>query len=556
MPAVRGVSTARSFAIGLTIAAAAIVYGVLGLGSHGLTGDSPSLFYAGDRTLFWLTHRQVHGALNFNGPEPEGFRTDFVRDPEIEDPLHYPVFPALCAALTSWALHDRLGWLNVIDAHHLGLVLMHGFALLVEYLLLERLVGRRAAVSSVIALALFPSAVGHAFNNPKDWPCAQFYACAVLAAGVGLIEQRGRWLLLAGLFTGLALSAKLNGLFALATVALWFPVSYLLLYRRARPLSAGVVAGLLSMPYIAGMTFFVLWPWLYHGELPDWWHHIYEYGRFMLNIGRGTRTTWTDFPLRPILFMTPPLVLGCAAAYLALGWRGGRERAAMWALVVIWLAVPLVRIAAPHSNFLDANRHFIEYVPALSVMAGCGFDAICSWLSGVSARWLRPDAGGRALKQVVYVASVTFVVWPIAEYAPYETTYFNGFIGGLGGAQRTRLFETRDADLRIIGTEGDYWFNSLRQGLSEIRSQMQGLERVGVCGPSRVLARMNWGNSRSPEFVDSWTGDPDRGDFVYVMPRGVFCEPDLVERLKAGRPLVRQIERGGGLIYLVLGPRR
>jgi hypothetical protein len=68
---------------------------------------------------------------------------------------------------------------------------------------------------------------------------------------------------------------------------------------------------------------------------------------------------------------------------------------------------------------------------------------------------------------------------------------------------------------------------------------------------------MNWGSPVSPPFVDTWTGDdPDRGDFVYVMPRGVFCEPSLVERLQRGRPLISRVERGGGLIYMVLGARR
>jgi hypothetical protein len=550
------------FAASVSIAALAVLYGLVGLRFHGVTSDSPSLFYAGDRTLYWLSDRDVPGALDFLGPDPPAFHSDFHRDPEFEDPMHYPVFPGLAAAVTSRIFHDRLGWVDAIDGHHLALILLHAFALFVECLLLTRLVGQRAAVAATLALALFPSAVGQAFNNAKDWPCAQFYACAILAVAIGIIEQRGRWLLMAGVFTGLALASKLNGVFVFVTILLWTPFAYVFHYYRQRDVPATVVAGYLSGPYVAGGVFLLLWPWLYQGLLPDWWAHISEYVRFMVTIGRGTRQTWTDFPLRPLIFMTPPLVLACASVYLALGWRHSRRRAGLWSLFCLWLAVPILRIAAPRSNFLDANRHFIEYIPALCVMAGCGFDMLCDLAFGETSRvqhWLERRSWGWVVRPGLYVACLGVLVVPIATYAPYETTYFNRLIGGLRGAQRGNgLFTLEVADLRLQGTEGDYWFNSLRTALNNIRAQMHGEETIGLCGPSAGLARANWGNSHPPKFSDSWDAalaDPDAGAFVYVMPRGVFCEAALIERLQRGRPVLERVERGGGLIYLVLGPR-
>jgi len=551
--------THSSLAVSLIIAGLALAYGVVQLPRHGLTTDSPSLFYAGDRTLYWMTHRDVPGALDFHSRDsPPGFHSDFVRDPEFLDPVHYPVFPGLVAAITSSLFHDALGWLDVIDGHHLGLVVLHAVALCLECLLLTRLVGRRAAVAATIALALFPSAVGHSFNNAKDWPCAQFYACAILATGVGVLEDRGRWLVLAGIFTGLALASKLNAVFFVVTLALWGPVVYLTRYWRRRPISAGLVAGLFSLPYIAAATFFVVWPWLYQGGLRDWWMHINEYIWFMVNIGRGARDTWTDFPFRPLLFMTPPLVLVCAAAFVFAGWRGDRNRLTLWTLFTLWLAVPILRIAAPGSNFLDANRHFIEYVPALCVLAGCGFDLLCTL--AFDRRLPAPESRSRAQRlrrPVVYALSFASLVWPIAAYAPYEATYFNAMAGGLKGAQAgPGLFAMDIADRRLQGTEGDYWYSSLRQGLRDIRASMRGPSTIGLCGPSAALARMNWSDSRAPKFIDSWNfDDPDTAEFVYVMPRGVFCEPALIERLQRGRPVIQRVERGGGLIYLVLGPR-
>jgi hypothetical protein len=174
-------------------------------------------------------------------------------------------------------------------------------------------------------------------------------------------------------------------------------------------------------------------------------------------------------------------------------------------------------------------------------------------LSGL--RWSKGREG--IFATLLCLLCVGALVWPILRYAPYETTYFNALIGGLRGAQRGEgLFAMDVGDRRLKGTEGDYWFNSLRQGLRDIRAQMRGHETVGLCGPSAVVARMNWGGSPAPPFVDNWNfDDPDRGDFIYVMPRGVFCERSVVERLQRGRPVISQVERGGGLIYLILGPR-
>ena len=112
------------------------------------------------------------------------------------------------------------------------------------------------------------------------------------------------------------------------------------------------------------------------------------------------------------------------------------------------------------------------------------------------------------------------------------------------------------ADLRLEGTEGDYWYNSLRHGLRDIRSVMHGDEVIGLCGPDAALARINWGSPPAPQFADAHGGDPDQGDFVYVMPRGVFCTRERIDQLARGRTVVTRVQRGGGLIYMVLGPRR
>src|SRR5579872_5552885 len=110
--------------IALFVALAWTAFAALTLTSFGLTSDSPSLFYAGDRHLFWIFHSSTPGSLNFMVPDPPTFHSHFFRFPEWQDPLHYPVFPGFVAAVVSAIFSDALGWMGAIDGHQFGLALL------------------------------------------------------------------------------------------------------------------------------------------------------------------------------------------------------------------------------------------------------------------------------------------------------------------------------------------------------------------------------------------------------------------------------------------------
>ena len=527
------------------------------MGGHGITYDEPALYHAGDRTLYWLQHPGTEDALRFDLPAPPDFHSDFDRFPDPNDPLHYPVFPGFVAAVTNWLFNTRLGLLNGIDGHHLGILLLHVTALWMFCVYTSRLLGREAGIAGTIALALFPCAVGHSFNDAKDWPCAQFYGLSILALGVGVIEARVRHLLIAGVLLGLALSAKLNGIFALVTMVAWTPVAYVSLFFRRKPLPAAVVGGYLLVPYIAGAVFFALWPWLYQGHVNDWWHHLSDYVTFIVNYGAGSRQTWTAYSLRCLVYMSPPLVLAAAAVYMAVGWRGDGRARATYALLMLWLAIPILRIAAPGSNFYDANRHFIEYVPALCAIAGAG----AAWAGARLLRLARtPRAAlrGRApgyILSALCAAAIAVMAWRIGQYSPFEAVYFNFLIGGMGESQRRGLFAMGPpVDHRVNGTEGDYWLSSMREGLA-VASRYVGVgEAIGMCPGGDLIPSLpdaNWPGAHKPWVIDA----TDEARVVYVAPREFLCGLARVRELEAQRAVLHRVERGGGLVYEILGRR-
>ena len=545
----------------LAIAAALVTFQLATLSSYGLTCDSPSLFYAGDRLLYFFQHPSQPGALDLLADhEPPGFVKTFDRFPDQKDPVHYPVLPGFFAAFADDVLRVRLHWVTVpMDGHHIGLILLNGIALFLFGLYSCALLGRGAGIAATLILALFPCAFGHAVNNAKDWPCAQFYGLAVMAAGVGVIRERARHLLAAGVLLGVGLSCKMNAAFVMPTVVLWGPVAYAVLHHRRKPLTPGVVGGYLLAPYVAFLVFFLCWPWLYYGRIPEWWEHLSEYIHFMVNYGAGKRAGWTVYSLSCFFFMSPPAVLALAALYLGAGWRKSREALATWALLVLWCGLPILRIAAPNSNFYDGNRHFIEYVPALSAMGGAGAAMLWTWArQQLTLPRFATLLGGRPGLLLPLGVAFGFLVIaePVAEYHPFEATYFNFLVGGLGGAQQRGLFAFGPpADIRVNGTEGDYWFTSSRIGARELRKIMKPGDRLSMCGPGRAHAEMNWIEQPLPHLYEAHEPEFPDVDYLYVSPRETLCWWRQVRKLESERPILKRVERGGGLVFEILGPK-
>jgi hypothetical protein len=223
-------------------------------------------------------------------------------------------------------------------------------------------------------------------------------------------------------------------------------------------------------------------------------------------------------------------------------------------LLWIWLLLPLLRIARPHANFYDGNRHFIEYVPALCALAGLGVAEL--WRAArpiVAARF--GAAGVRGVAVAAIAGGALALVWPLWAYHPFELAYFNVLAGGLGGAQRDGLFRSASTPL-ANGTEGDYWSSSLREGMRAAAAATPPGHAIGVCTWLPALADIDReGDGRGPP--PEVTAETGRADVavVYVSPREKRCSWKKVHELERQRALVQRVERGGGLIYELLGPR-
>jgi hypothetical protein len=538
----------RALLLSAGIALGWLVFGVASLGRYGIAIDSPALFYAGDRVVFALKHPRRAGVLDFGGAEPSGFHSDYGRQPAWDDPLHYPALPGIVGALTAEVFHARLGWLGNLDAHHLGLVLLHVFGIFCFTAYACLLLGNFSGVCAGVALALYPTAIEQAFTNPKDWPCALYYGAGMLAVGYAFISGRARHVLAAATLFGVSLGAKANAAFALLTIVLYAPLAWVLLYRGRERLSKKVIAAFAAAPLVSFSIFFVFWPWLYQGPASGWFRHLSDYVKFIAGFGRGSRMTFTLYPFKAVAVLSPPLVLLSATIYTILGgFRGTRQSAAVYWLHILWIGVVLGRIAAPGSNFYDGTRHFLEYIPALCSMAGAGAGLIAraavTRFASLAKPWVVVPAAALALGSLIL---------PVVRYHPYELAYFNVFAGGLGGAQRHQvLCQPPPQDYRACGTEGDYWFSSVREADRVLSHIVKPGQSVGWCGLWGWQFTLDWPKGAP---APAW-GSIDGASYLLVVPRGCEATQQDLDANPLLRPLLFEARRGGGLIYRIYGPR-
>jgi len=110
------------------------------------------------------------------------------------------------------------------------------------------------------------------------------------------------------------------------------------------------------------------------------------------------------------------------------------------------------------------------------------------------------------------------------------------------------------ADQRSAGTEGDYWYQSLRQAFIQANRLLPVPADIVLCSAPVVLGEAN--RTGQPLRPISFTSiRAPRAPLVWVSPREGACSWRMVRQLETERPVLLRVERGGGLIYELLGPR-
>ena len=419
--------------------------GLLTYRDYGLSWDEPLFYDYADSIKLAYTPQAFSPSFNF----------EQVYGPSATDHKYYGPAYLLPARPVQQAVMALLG-ADRASAWHLVNFLAFQLGLLFFYLLLRRWFDPWPAAAASAFFAWQPVIWGHAFINPKDMPFMEFFIIAVVL-GLWMVDsfqaqdRKKMWLLiiLAGLMLGATTAVRVIGPLAGLVVFVYF-----LAYRNWRAFPTFLAYGLISI-----LVMFLAWPFLWAdplNRLVEVLNHM-SYNPtqlavlFMGQMYRAATLPRRYFPqMLGITLTEPTWLLFASGVGLALfkAWRDKQRRFYSALVVIGWFFLMLAYVLIKRPPMYDGFRHFMFTMPPVFAAVGFVFQFLYEKLK----------------PRVLWAAAVVLLLLPglvgTFQLHPYEYSYYNVFVGGVGGAYRS--YET------------DYWLTCYKDSLEWLRANQPG----------------------------------------------------------------------------------
>jgi hypothetical protein len=194
-------------------------------------------------------------------------------------------------------------------------------------------------------------------------------------------------------------------------------------------------------------VYIISWPYLY-ADIP---HRLREYWGYIIKRGvGGDLHAFNLDPLKQAFFTMPEFMLVMLLiGVFAILFKKRRVKTPFERCLILWLILPILRVSIPGAINFNGIRHFLEFLPAASLIAGYGASHTVKWLY----EWKRLS---RPLIQgCIFILLALNLAYIYANFYPFLHIYYNQFTGGLDGAHE-----------HFLNSEApDYWASSYRQGI-------------------------------------------------------------------------------------------
>lgn len=355
----------------------------------------------------------------------------------VEDP--FGPFTQIIPSASYLLFYDKLHILPFDSAYNLPSVVFGSLGVLVLFLFLYEAVNFRAALFSSVFLALLPTHFGYLHNNMKDVPNAFAFTLAVFMFWRLVRYQRIRDLILAIAGFAFAFNVKINSVMIPVICLIWFILGQRL---ELIKIIKGKLGLLLQPRYKLIIIYFLLSPL---AAVAVWWPFWrnplgkllelpYFYSHNTLNMPvlfaggiyrSGINIPWV-YPWVYIFITTPiAILLSFLAGSIVVAIKLFKKND-IYPLLIIWLITPLLRYLSPKVSAIDGMRHFMEIIYPLSALAGVGFYTISDYLE--------KKAKIKKAGLVLFVFVTVALIYNLAKYHPYQTSFYNILVGGIKGA--------------------------------------------------------------------------------------------------------------------------
>lgn len=380
------------------------------------------------------------------------------------DGFGHPPVSDILSSVFNKILFGRLRLINDIDAYRVYGVFLAACLVGLVFWWGSKIYGTFAGLLAAISLALYPLFWSEShFNTEKDIPETAFWALMLFSIWRGVTGKSIKWLLLSGVFFGLALGTKFNILFSVLVVLPWLIFSVKKDYIKNRKL----VLAALTAPFIGIGIFIASWPYLW----PDIVGRIAKVIGYYRNIGLTVNPdarflgpfNINTYPLQWILYTTPLIILILfVIGVLSAIYRIGRKKDVTSLLVLFWFIVPVARVSWPGTTVYGGIRQIMEFVPAMAILAGLGgrylYLGILFFLKILKIK----NSTRKILSTFLILACFIPLVVKLVRIHPNENAYFNPLISGLAGAREINF-----------PSWGNTFGSAYRQGVSWINDNAE-----------------------------------------------------------------------------------
>jgi len=495
-----------------------LVVGIATIGDYGINWDNPLHFNRGQAYLRYLLTGQEDyndlpkqqkpaGGTDFANifEEPDEYGPDIKRvsyfqsdyfdfDYFVENDGGHPPANDILAALSNYVFFQKLSVVGDIESHHLFILFTSFLLVLGVGLFVFRELGIFPSLVASTSLATYPLFFAESHFNIKDPPVASFMGLAIIFFFWGVTRKKSHQVLASSVFAGLGLGTKFNTLFLVPILGIWFLV-YLshnsVNVRKNRRL----LISLLAYPFIAGLVFYLFWPFLWQRPITG----LFEVLGYYRDIGTGvlpeldrflTVANINTFPSLWTVMTTPLSVLILAVVGLVVSFFLVKRKGHFSLLVLLWFFVPLVRVSVGQASIYGGVRQIMEFVPAMAILAGIGV-----WGIKRSIKW-------KYVNLAVFFA-LAYAIYELVVIHPNQNVYFNQITGGLSGARE-----------RQIPYWGNSYGNAYQQGVEWLNANAQRDARLALA----VTNMVNVPRTRLRGDIDFsntyWSGPNNRGEYV------------------------------------------
>ncbi len=451
----------KKFTISLILFFLFFAVGLLTLKDYGISWDGPVHYQRGQVYLWYIfTGQKDYKKLpSYNLVKAQNNSKYHERSLyQIEDILRagkyimdydrgHPPVADIISAFFNFVLYQRFGIVGDIESYHIFIIFCGALAVVFVFLFASEIFGNLAGILSAIFMATYPLFWSESHFNIKDPPVTAFITASFYFFWKGIKKNRLLFISISSVFAGLALGVKFNILF-FAPLYLWFAIGSIKKNKK-------LLIGFLLFPLIIYGLFYVFWPYIW-GDPIARTIQVFKYyekvGIGYLYQGNFLFGPFNLYPLYWILTTTPLITLITAFAGLFTIYVKRKKNMDFLVFILFWLALSVGRVSFAKMSIYGGVRQIMEFVPAVSILAGTG----SAFLINNLALRFKKKIPVRLLCLVL--VSIILIV-PLWKLHPYENIYFNSLIGNLGGAIEKKIPAAGNT-FGMAYKEGIDWINS------------------------------------------------------------------------------------------------